>query len=82
MDNPEDWSDLAQAYSGEKLSVTLIYGTADTSIPQANIPLLAEILQNAGIRCELEILPGVGHEYEPAYIAPFLRGLNSIAKME
>ena len=78
MDNPDDWSDLAQAYSGDKLSVTLIYGTADTSIPQANIPVLAEILQNAGIRCELEILPGVGHEYEPAYIAPFLRGLNFI----
>ena len=82
MDHPDDWSDLAQAYSGEKLSVTLIYGTADTSIPQANIPVLADILQNAGIRCELEILPGVGHEYEPAYIAPFLRGLNIISKME
>ena len=42
----------------------------------------AEILQNAGIRCELEILPGVGHEYEPAYIAPFLRGLNILSNME
>ena len=76
MDNPDVWSELAGAYTGDKLCVTLIYGTADTSIPQANIPVLAEILQNAGVRCELEVLPGVGHEYDPAYIAPFLRGLN------
>jgi predicted esterase len=78
MDNPEDWEELVLAYNGQPLRAYLIYGEADVTIPQQNIHVLAEMLQKAGIACQIESLPGVGHEYEPAYIAPFLRGLAFI----
>jgi predicted esterase len=78
MDNPDDWRELVQAYMGPPLRAYLIYGEADATIPQHNIHILADMLQKAGFACEVESLPGVGHEYEPAYIAPFLRGLKFV----
>jgi predicted esterase len=78
MDNPDDWAELVQAYSGQPLRAYLIYGEADTSIQQQNIHVLAEMLQKSGAACEVESLPGVGHDYNPAYIAPFLRGLKFV----
>jgi predicted esterase len=78
MDNPEDWRELIAGYSGPPLRLYLIYGEADQTIHQPNILVLADMLQKADFLCEVESLPGVGHDYEPAYIAPFLRGLNYV----
>lgn len=78
MDNPESWAELIGIYQGRPLRVYLIYGAADQTIPQENIPVLADMFSKAGFACEVERLPGVGHDYEPAYIAPFLRGLKFI----
>jgi predicted esterase len=78
MDNPDSWSELIEPYEGRPLRIYLIYSEADLTIPQENISVLAEMLHKAGIACEVESLTGVGHEYDPAYIAPFLRGLNFV----
>ena len=78
MDNPEGWRDIIESFSGAPPRLYLIYGEADRTIPQQNSHLLADMLQKAGFACEVESLPGVGHEYEPAYIAPFLRGLKFV----
>jgi len=76
MDNPEDWYELIQAFSGPPPRMYLIYGEADQTIPRQNIHVLADMLYKAGFACEVENLPGVGREYDPAYVAPFLRGLK------
>ena len=76
MDNPEDWHELIEAFTGDPPRMYLIYGEGDRTIPQHNNHVLAGMLQKAGFACEIESLPGVGHEYDPAYIAPFLRGLK------
>ena len=78
MDNPEDWRELIAGYSGQQLRFYLIYGEADQTIHQENILVLADMLQKAGFACEVESMPGVGHEYDPVYIAPFLRGLKFV----
>jgi predicted esterase len=76
MDNPDEWRELVQAYSAHPLRIYFIYGEADETIPQDNIRALVSMLQRAGFACEVESLPGVGHEYDPAYIPPFLRGMT------
>lgn len=76
--DPEQWQDLL--YQSAKLGLRgyIIFGEEDESIPQENIRLLVELLNQAGIPCELESVAHTGHDYNPAYDDSLGRALEFI----
>lgn len=57
----------------------IIVGENDNNVSHARILALVEMLNDHGIPCELEIIPGAGHNFTPIYGDGLLRGLNFIA---
>lgn len=78
MDELENWQALLDEKPNSRLRGYLVIGTQDPSIPQRNIHKFAELCNSRGIKCQVEELPGVGHEYTPAYDEALLRGLAYI----
>jgi predicted esterase len=60
----------------------LVYGTEDHRIQQQNIHTLANALESAGMLCQVEAVPGAGHDFEPKFEAALLRGLAFISPKE
>lgn len=60
----------------------LVYGTEDHSIQQQNIHTLANALESAGLLCQVEAVPGAGHDFETKFEAALLRGLAFISPQE
>jgi dipeptidyl aminopeptidase/acylaminoacyl peptidase len=56
----------------------IIAGELDTTITQDNLPILVDKLVENGISCQLEIVPGAGHEFSPEYEPVLLRALEFI----
>ena len=82
MDEPENWRELVQAVTGRAMRGCLVYGDADTSISIQGIKNLASMLQDAGLACMLERLPGVGHDFHPSYAAALLSSLEFISRRD
>jgi pimeloyl-ACP methyl ester carboxylesterase len=78
MDDVENWTAMLRENPQRKLRGYLIFGQEDKTIPQENIRLLAEILNQAGIITELEEAPDLGHDFAQEYAESLLRGLNFI----
>ncbi len=78
MDEVENLTALIIENQPSKLRGFIIIGQEDDTIPQENVHILADILNEAGIPTELEEIPDVGHEFMPKYEDSLLRGLNFI----
>ena len=76
--DPDQWHDLLLRAGKLGLRGYMIMGEEDESIQQENIQLLVDLLNEAGIPCELEIVPHAGHDYDPVYDDCMLRALEFI----
>ncbi|MFM8320419.1 MAG: alpha/beta hydrolase [Chloroflexota bacterium] len=84
MDNLAEWENLLRERLAEgpaeartrELRGYIITGEDDGSIPHENIDTLVSWLNRAGIRCGIETVAGVEHDYTPEYDPAILRGLN------
>lgn len=76
--NQEEFDKFLPLARENRLRVYFIIGEKDVDIEQDAVKALAERMKSAGIVCELEIVPNMTHDYNPAYDAPFVRGLNFI----
>lgn len=80
LDELDEWQPLLDAGLPPLLRGCVIIGKEDVSIPHENIRALVKRLNHAGASCELEILPGLGHEHDPEYNPAFLRALASLTE--
>ena len=78
VDKPDEWHDLFYQAAQQGLRGYIIFGEEDESIPQENIRLLADYLNEAGIPTGLESVPHAGHDYDPAYADCLLRALEFV----
>lgn len=77
-DAPEEL-ELAIAFSKKQgLRAYFIVGEKDVDIEQEGVYELFEKMKSAGISCELEIVPGATHDYNPGYDVALLRALKFI----
>lgn len=78
LDDLDEWQPLLDAGLPSTLRGCVIIGKEDPFIPHENIRALVERLNQAGAHCELEVLPGLGHEPDPEYNPALLRALASL----
>lgn len=79
MDDLSEWEPLLHENAAlEQLRGYFIVGEKDDTIPQDNVRRLAEMLAEAGVACRLEVVEGVGHDFEAAYEPAVLRALQYI----
>ena len=78
IQDPDQWHDLLLGMGKLGLRGYIVMGEEDESIHQENIHLLVDLLNEAGIPCDLEIVPLVGHDYDPVYDDCMLRALEYI----
>jgi predicted esterase len=78
IDELENWQPLLQARRSTNLRGYLVVGQEDRTIPLKNVRKLAAQLNKAGIACQLEVIPDVGHDFSVEYEASLLRGLDYI----
>ncbi len=84
MDDLAEWEPLLHDNLTEGASENgglrgyVITGEIDDSIPHKNIERLVKRLNRANIPCELEIIPGVGHDYTSEYEPAIARGMQFI----
>lgn len=75
LDNPEEWPalvDLAPA----SLRAAILIREKDRLILPEKIFQFAELLNQSGIPCQLEVIPGEGHGFDPAYVPAIQRALD------
>ncbi|HYO50453.1 MAG TPA: dienelactone hydrolase family protein [Chloroflexia bacterium] len=60
---PDAWLPLIEEAKARNLRGYILLGEQDDSIPQDEIRTLAGLLNDNGIPCELEVIPGIAHEY-------------------
>lgn len=77
-DAPEELEKALSSAKERGLRTYFIVGEKDTDIDQDAIRALVEKMKSAGISCELEIVPGVTHDYDPEYDAALQRALQFI----
>jgi dienelactone hydrolase len=82
MEDVENWTAMLREIPNRKLRGYLIMGQEDHSVPQENIRILADILNEAGIPTDLEEIPGLSRDYSIEYEDSLLRGLNFIEEVE
>jgi predicted esterase len=98
MDHPDQWQPYIEAaasratsrHSGSTrmdegdtlLRGYLIYGEEDRSIQPQNIQLLADALEASGLPCQVESVPGVGHDFDPKFETALMRALSFISPHE
>jgi predicted esterase len=78
VDDLENWQPLIEASEGTGLRGYIVVGQEDSTIPLNNVRKLVGQLNKAGISCQLEEIPDVGHEFSVEYEASLLRGLKYI----
>ncbi len=76
-DTPEDWLPIIQQANaeGRQLRGYIFIGDIDNQVLPDAISKLANMLNAHGFPCELEILPGMRHEYPPDWAAGLKRAL-------
>jgi dienelactone hydrolase len=77
MDNLEKWESIIEEASGTGVQGCIIMGERDHTIPQDNIIQFVELLNQNSIRCQLEIVSGVGHDFVLEYEDSMLRALST-----
>ncbi|HEX9988856.1 MAG TPA: dienelactone hydrolase family protein [Chloroflexia bacterium] len=70
INTPDAWLPLIEEAKARNLRGYILLGEQDDSIPQDEIRTLAGLLNDNGIPCELEMVPGIAHEY-PRDFAPY-----------
>ena len=75
-DDLQTWLPLVEKAGWSGLRGYVILGEEDDSIPGENLRRWVEMLNSAGIPCELEIVPRAGQEYAPEYESSLLRALE------
>ncbi len=75
LDTPQELQALLIPARERGMRACFIVGEKDKDIFADKVHQLAEKLQSAGIACQLEIVPGMTHDYAPAYDAALLRAL-------
>jgi len=78
MAEPESWEKLVLEQPGTGLRGYFIVGEEDTSVSLEAVQMLVDILNEAGILCELELVPHAGHEFAPEFESSLLRALEFI----
>jgi len=78
VDDLDNWQPLIEASRGTGLRGYVVVGREDSTIPLNNVRTLVGQLNKAGIACQLEEIPDVGHEFSVEYEASLLRGLKYI----
>jgi pimeloyl-ACP methyl ester carboxylesterase len=78
FDDLENWIPLLERAAARGLRGAIIFGQEDDTIPQENILEFAAQLEAAGITCQVEEIPDVGHAFSLEYEAAILRGLDFI----
>ncbi|MBN2548372.1 MAG: dienelactone hydrolase family protein [Anaerolineales bacterium] len=78
MDDIEEWEPLLNENLKPALRGYFIIGEKDSTIPQENIHALVERLNTAGVHCNIEIIPGARHDFEPLYAAALIRAISFI----
>ena len=80
LDALENWQPLIEASQGTGMRGYIAVGREDNTIPLNNIRKIVGQLNKAGIACQLEEIPDVGHQYSVEYEASLLRGLKYILR--
>lgn len=76
MDDPGAWKNLLQERPLNGLRGYILQGELDEAVSAESIAALVETLNLAGVETELEIVPGVEHDFQPGYEEAIRRGLN------
>lgn len=78
IDALENWAALIEQAAGTGVRGCIILGEEDDTVPQENIITFVEMLNQAEIPCQLEIVPQAGHEFVPQYEASLLRAIRFV----
>jgi len=76
MNDLDTWKELLHDGTFEGLRGYILQGELDSRVSADNIAALVDMLNLAGVETELEILPGLEHDFDPAYEEGIRRGLN------
>jgi predicted esterase len=80
LDDPDAQAQLI--FSAQELGLRgyIIVGEEDEIIPNAGIELFVDMLNEAGIPCDLETVPHAGHDYVPEFEDAILRALAYVTQ--
>jgi dienelactone hydrolase len=67
IDTPNAWLPLITQHGADGLRGAVILGEADTGVPHDAIRAIVALLNEHGIPCLLETVPGVRHAYPPDF---------------
>jgi predicted esterase len=76
IDDLAEWNPLLKGRPLSGLRGYILCGEKDSLIQLDNIRKLVEKLKHAGLACQLEILPELGHDYAPGYEPAILKALE------
>jgi predicted esterase len=79
MDDLAEWNPLLKEHPRPGLRGFILCGEQDSLIRHVNIRKLVDKLKHAGLDCRLEILPGLGHDYDPGYEPAIREALEFLA---
>lgn len=77
-DTPDEYEKALILSKERGLRAYFIIGEEDVDIEQDAVRVFVDKMKSAGIPCELEVVPGATHDYNPNYDAALLRGLKFI----
>ena len=77
-DAPEALDNALLSAKERGLRAYFIMGDKDVDIEQDAIRVFVEKMRSAGIPCELEIVPGATHDYNPSYDAAIVNAVKFI----
>jgi predicted esterase len=72
IDDAEEWLPEIRQAKGRGLRGYVLIGENDDIVPQAQIRRLVDLLNKHGVPCQLEVVPGLRHEY-PRNAEPLLQ---------
>ncbi len=82
LDEPGSWLPFIEQAKGRGLSGYFIAGEKDTKTSLKNVRILMDMLTEAGIPSNLELIHGAGRDYAPEFASAVLRGLGFILEGE
>jgi len=77
-DAPDALENALVSAKERNLRACFIMGDKDTDIEQDAIRVFVEKMKSVGIPCELEVIPGATHDYNPNYDAAIVNALKFI----
>ncbi len=78
MDDPDQWARILQGRPPRGLRGVVLLGEHDPAPRVAEIRRTVDIFNTLGLPCLLEIVPGVGSDYEPDYDQAILRAIDFV----